>query len=207
VREERTEAAGSSPPPSFGKRGRKSAGSRTGAAKSRDRWRVCARGRRAKVRRPSRHSSVEGALGRSEPFSLTRGRGRRSRRCVTGRQACARRDGGVRGRHARLVRGRQRRGTRDATCGPALRSGARQDRVASAPAGSWAATADPSSSAGRVKRDRTQLGMRRQTHRDPGRLLGRRLHRTWPPRESAGATSGIGRSVEVHMSRVGCRSR
>ena len=196
MREERAEAAGSSPP-SFGSGGRKSVGSRTGAAKSRDRWRVCVRGRRAKVRRPSRHSSVEGALGRSEPSPLTRGRGRRSRRCVTGRQASARRDGGVRGRHARLVRGRQRRGTRDATCGPAFRSGARQDRVASAPAGS----------ARRVKRDRTQLGVRRQTHRDPGRLLGRRLHRTWLPRESAAATSGIGRSVEVHMSRVGCRSR
>lgn len=197
MREERTEAAGSSPPPSFGKRGRKSAGSRTGAAKSRDRWRACARGRRTKVRRPSRHSSMEGALGRSEPSPLTRGRGRRSRRRVTGRQACARRDGGVRGRHARLARGRKRHGTRDATCGPALRSGARQDRVASAPAGS----------AGRVKRDSTQLEVRRQTHRDPGRLLGLTLHRTWPPRESAIATSGIGRSVEVHMSRVGCRSR
>jgi hypothetical protein len=179
-------------------RGRKSAGSRTGAAKSRDRWRVCVRGRRAKVRRPSRQL-VDGR--RPGPFgTVTFDEG-------TGKAVSVMRAGPI--RPTRVATGASEVDTLDSSAednaaeremlpvGPALRSGARQDRVASAPAGS----------ARRVKRDRTQLEVRRQTHRDPGGLLGLTLHRTWMPRESAVATSGIGRSVEVHMSRVGCRSR
>jgi hypothetical protein len=64
-RDERPEAAWSSPS-SSGSGGRRSAGSRTGAAKSRDRWRVSRpRPPRASGVGRAGHSSMEGVLGRS----------------------------------------------------------------------------------------------------------------------------------------------
>jgi hypothetical protein len=133
-RDERTEAAGSSSS-SLGSAGRKSVGSRVGAAKSRDRWRVRVRGlfRASGVGRAgTRRWKMPWVVG-AVAFERSGGEGGPGGACRA--SAHARRDTGVKGRHVRPVRGRQRRGQGVPPVG-STRSGARQDWVASAPAGS-----------------------------------------------------------------------
>jgi hypothetical protein len=108
-RDERAEAALSSPS-SLGSVGRKSVGSRTEAAKSRDRWRVRVRGRLAQaglVERAFVDGRRLGSLGIVD-FERVGGEGGPGGACRA--SAHAHRDMGVRGRFVRPVRGRQRRG-------------------------------------------------------------------------------------------------
>ena len=199
-REERPEAALSSPT-SSGSAGRRSVGSRVGAAKSRDRWRARVRDRLAQAGLVER-ALVDGRRpGSLEPPALTSPRGRWSWRCVLRFGACASRQGRQRSpRSARPRRKTPRSG--GATCGldsiesPAGSGGIRARRI-----GGGVQRAGRSSGCV-VKRASTRVV---RWGSSPSDVVSRAQARR-PPRESDGPSGArVGRSVaevgEEHLPR------
>jgi hypothetical protein len=180
------EAAGSSPF-SFGSGGRRSAGSRTGAAKSRDRWRVSRS-------RPVRASgSVERGTGRwKAPWAvLAVAFDEAAVKPVLAARAALRRTRVATGASKAVMFGPSTEdNAEDGGCHLAgsRRSGARQDRVASAPSRN---TVRKVGDEGAREGWWPQLRACRQARRDPGCPLGLCSIGRGQRRESAAVTSGV----------------